>query len=391
MQEFKASDSTIRRIWKNMQSQIKQGLCPFDDLAPKLTTRGRKRVMDTPEFRRRFKAVPKDQRMTIRQAVESTGIPYNIIKKMMKKKVAKKKASRVKPYLTPVHRYLRLKWCLGRTERLLGAGRSRRMGGGVRILTGWNVYHVDEKNFELTRRTQKSICLDDESPMKRHVVHKSHIPKLMFLACTTRPNRHPVTDELITGAVAIFPFIEEVEAKSSSHNRPAGTLEIKPRSVNAETYIDAMINFVLPKIKRHWKKQGQTRKDLLIIQEDNASPHKLGSDPRWIENIKKWNIKLISQPAQSPDLNKLDLGAFASMQSLTWNKGMRDLSDLVFEVTMIFLRYDNDKLLDLDLTHQNVIKHVILNKGKHDTVPHMHKQKLKKAGELPEYLTMTEE
>ncbi|CAM9858752.1 unnamed protein product, partial [Heterosigma akashiwo] len=171
---------------------------------------------------------------------------------MMSKKVAKKKASRVKPYLTPTHRYLRLKWCLGLAERLLGAGRSRRMGGGVRFLTGWIVYHVDEKNFELTRKTQKPICLDDESPMKRHIVHKSHIPKLMFLACTTRPNKHPVSNELISGAVAIHPFIEEVEAKVSSHNLPAGTLEIKPKSGNAEAYIDAMVNIVLPKIKSPW-------------------------------------------------------------------------------------------------------------------------------------------
>ena len=44
-----------------------------------------------------------------------------------------------------------------------------------------------------------------------------------------------------------------------------------------------------------------------------------------IAAIEGWNIKLPSQPPQSPDLNKTNLGLFRSLQALTWYDDYNDL------------------------------------------------------------------
>ncbi|CAN0082466.1 unnamed protein product, partial [Heterosigma akashiwo] len=191
----------------------------------------------------------------------------------------------------------------------------------------------------------------------------------------------------IRGQIAMHAFTAMTAAKVSSHRRPAGTLELKPINVNKDVYLEAMINQILPSIKEHWLKMGKKQTDRLYIQEDNASPHKLRKDPRWVEAVRGWNIRLLPQPPQSPDLNKNDLGFFHSLQTLCWYNDYKSIDELEMKVLLEFNRYDTDnnhqKLRDLELTHQLVMKEILLTKGQVVSIPHIHKQKLRKAGKLP--------
>jgi hypothetical protein len=64
------------------------------------------------------------------------------------------------------------------------------------------------------------------------------------------------------------------------------------------------------------------------------------------------DIQLINQPANSPDLNVLDLGFFASLQSKAYEKISRNLDELIRNVKNEFNNYDPDTLNRVFLTLQ---------------------------------------
>ncbi|CAM9939939.1 unnamed protein product, partial [Pylaiella littoralis] len=61
-----------------------------------------------------------------------------------------------------------------------------------------------------------------------------------------------------------------------------------------------------------------TRYNPIFLQQDNARPHLINNDPDLLEACSSdgFDIRLINQPPNSPDTNILDLGFFASIQSL---------------------------------------------------------------------------
>ena len=80
-----------------------------------------------------------------------------------------------------------------------------------------------------------------------------------------------------------------------------------------------LIGKVLKAIVRRWPRElrGQT----IYIQQDNAPSHVPEDDEEFARAVAHTglDIRLVNQPANSPDLNILDLGFFASLQSLTYD------------------------------------------------------------------------
>ena len=77
-----------------------------------------------------------------------------------------------------------------------------------------------------------------------------------------------------------------------------------------------MINFLLPAIRARWP--AAQRGMPIYIQQDNAKTHIPVDDPEFVAAAQTggWDIRLTCQPPNSPDLNILDLGFFAALQSL---------------------------------------------------------------------------
>lgn len=77
-----------------------------------------------------------------------------------------------------------------------------------------------------------------------------------------------------------------------------------------------LINKVIPAIKSKWP--AHEKHMVIRIQQDNASPHVEANDAEVLAAGREdgWRIIIDCQPAQSPDLNVLDLGYFNSIQSL---------------------------------------------------------------------------
>lgn len=137
--------------------------------------------------------------------------------------------------------------------------------------------------------------------------HKSHIQMIMFLSAVSTPRVMP-DGSFCDGKVGLFPFIELQPAVRNSARRPAGTMEIKPVAVTAAAYREMMTKpgGVFDKIK---EKFASAQHEVTTIQHDGAPAHtgegnELALMVAGLQD--DWNITFVTQPAQSPDLNKND-------------------------------------------------------------------------------------
>jgi len=100
------------------------------------------------------------------------------------------------------------------------------------------------------------------------------------------------------------------------------------------------------------------------------------------------NPSSLKWPANSPDLNVLDLGFFASLQSLTYERISRHLDELIQNVQNEFNNYDPDTLNRVFLTLQGCLIEVMKDGGGNRyKIPHIHKGRLEALGMLPKSLS----
>ena len=127
-------------------------------------------------------------------------------------------------------------------------------------------------------------------------------------------------DVIFDEKIGMWPFIRQEPAKRSSKNRRRGELETKPIQSITKDHMRAMlITNVIPTIRAKWP--SMLSKDI-IIQQDNAKPHIAPNDKDFVDEATKdgFNIQLVQQPPNSPDMNVLDLGFFRSIQALQFQK-----------------------------------------------------------------------
>ncbi|KAK9697940.1 hypothetical protein RND81_08G071200 [Saponaria officinalis] len=168
----------------------------------------------------------------------------------------------------------------------------------------------------MTRTTTKFYMLPNEPRPHRACQSKRFISKIMFMEAVARPRYDKDGVVLFDGKIGIFPFIYEAEALRSSKNREKGTLEVKPiESITKEIIKQCLIEKVIPAIKAKWPLDASRR---IYIQKDNAKPHISPQDLDFLNVVKSdgFDIDLVCQPPNSPDLNILDLGFFRSIQTL---------------------------------------------------------------------------
>ncbi|CAM9606331.1 unnamed protein product [Pylaiella littoralis] len=84
-------------------------------------------------------------------------------------------------------------------------------------------------------------------------------------------------------------------------------------TIDAEWYKDWYIEQLLPVVK---KKMPWLRSKRVLVQQDGAGPHTGKNNPEILNSAgmgRGWMVDLVTQPAQSPDLNVYDLGFFSSL------------------------------------------------------------------------------
>jgi hypothetical protein len=126
------------------------------------------------------------------------------------------------------------------------------------------------------------------------------------------------------------------------------------------------------------------------ILQDNAPSHVLVDDAEFAAAIAQTglDIRLINQPANSPNLNVLDLGFFASLQSVANERISRNLDELIQNIKNEFDNYHPDTLNRVFLTLQGCLIEVMKDRGGNRyKIPHMDKARLEALGMLPKSLS----
>jgi len=146
----------------------------------------------------------------------------------------------------------------------------------------------------------------------------------------------------------IHGHLKQLKAKEINIRIKPLLTETHKRNIDGEYYIDLMIGpgGVVDKIKEklHWKQDIP-----LFIQQDGASPHTKGGNFELIAQAGHqggWNISLVTQPAQSPDLNILDLSFFHALKSRASKvkNRARNIDELITNITAEYDVYDRHTL-----------------------------------------------
>ena len=243
--------------------------------------------------------------------------------------------------------------------------------------------HIDEKWFFLSKTKRNYYLLAEEPIPDWKCKSKRYIDKVMFMAAVARPRWIAHSKKWFDGLIGIWPYVKKEPALRNSKNRAKGTLVTKNiQSVNNQQHQIMMEQNVIPAIKEKWPDGHKT----IYIQQDNAKPHSASCDNKLQESALEdgWDIQLKRQPPNSPDLNVLDLGFFASIQSLQHQDSPSNIDELIESVQKAFASQKREAADNIFLSLQQAMTGVLTVRGDNTyKLNHMGKDKLRRAGLLP--------
>jgi hypothetical protein len=238
------------------------------------------------------------------------------------------------------------------------------------------------KNVFFTEEQLNLYLVPGKAGPERSIRHKGHILKVMFFAAIARPRYNAAGECTFDGKIGMWPFVEQVAARRASVHHPAGTIETKPVNVTTRIYRQFMIEKVLPAIKPKWP----DRNHQIIIQQDGATSHISEDDAAFVELAiaDNWQIRLHTQPAQSPDTNTLHLAFFRALQSAQWDHGFAiDIDGLIMQVSRAYNEFFSRKIDFGFLTLQSYLDEIHVSNGNNTyKIPHMGKATFLQAGVL---------
>ncbi|XP_065877171.1 uncharacterized protein [Euphorbia lathyris] len=368
--QFSTSVRTIQRIWK--QSKVN------GDVSLKMKGNcGRKRMhIDLTKI----KEIQLHKRTTLASLASSLKVSKSTCHKLLKDGAIRRHTNAIKPFLKDENKISRLQFCIS----MFGSSIPHDP-----IFKGmYNMVHIDEKWFLISKRSGKYYLLPDEEEPIRSCKSKNFIGKVMFLAAVARPRFDENGNVIFSGKIGLFPLVTQEPAKRTSANRVAGTMETKPiTSVNRQVIRRYLIDKVLPAIREKWPREDL--RNPIYIQQDNARTHINSNDDEFCIAAKQdgCDIRLMCQPPNSPDLNILDLGFFNAIQALQQQERSDNIDELIGAVIKCFEDFSpvksNHIFLSLQLCMIEIMKAKGSNKYK---IPHINKVMLERQGNLPTQL-----
>jgi DNA-binding transcriptional regulator YhcF (GntR family) len=354
-----------------------------------------------------IKALPLKQRMTVRHTAGSVGVPVSTIQRMLRppapkpakiivpaaleddddnftaSKLLVRHSSNIHPTLTADNKMMRFLYCLEQINPATMGLRHPKFFGQ------FDKVHIDEKWFHLCRDGERYILAPDEQIPVRHTKHKGYILKVMFLCAKARPRWDPTKREMWDGKLGIWPIGAYTIAKRTSKNRPAGTQEWKNDTVDREAYKEMLKEKVIQSIIEKWPAAEWSDDSVVIkIQQDGAGGHCKEDDEEIAEYIQSIHledkVKLYTQPANSPDLNILDLGLFNAIQAAYYRTSPRNQVQLIEMVEKTYKEFSLKTINRVWLSLMCCFNEIIEMNGDNDyKVPHMGKARLERLNLLP--------
>ena len=337
-ENFRVAPRQASRVYKSIRKKVIQYLDDHDEPSNTILlpddifkdgngNRGAKKKWCRDKVVEDVKKVPLRDRGNVERLSRQLGIPVTTVRRMKKQEgILRSYRSSIKPKLTEENIEWRLDYAWSKVDDDCFAGGMDLRGPSLYYQKMYNDIHVDEKWFYLIKEGRKFILTWDEEEPYITQQHKGTIPKVMFLCALARPRYITEQRRMFDGKIGIWPIGHMKPAARSSVNRPAGTLEWESVKVDRDEYRDMMICKVLPAIIEKWPTCVYTGPPI-TIQQDGARPHfrvvdGVCLDKPWNDAVKEYGlegqINVITQPANSPDLNVNDLGFFNSLQTYYW-------------------------------------------------------------------------
>lgn len=321
---------------------------------------GRPTLLTTAEWDRVLGAKEVNERRNLRRWAMAAGVPTSTLHSWVTKMEVKKQMQWLRPSLNDAQKLARLKYVVGQVVDIDARHpKFKSLKGRA---------YIDEKWFYLMQNGKGVWAAPgEEAPVPRTVRHKSHIPKAMFIVMVTLPD-HELN---FSGKVAMHCCTEMVEAARASKNRGRGDLEEKDVPVTAEYYRHVMKTYMVPSFKK-CVREARLGGAKLVVQHDGAKPHTgKGNNEYWPVMLQtlcpNLAVEVVTQPAQSPDLNVLDMGFFNSLQCLADETDPDSLSDLLSNVEDIFWEeYPAETLMQVFNTQYDVYNAILAKEGGND-------------------------
>ena len=375
--------STITNLWKSYRADNVQDNIHTVTGIKIVPLQGRPPKYFRDDILRAIKMIPMNHRTTIRGLAGILGIPHTTVHQMIQEdKHLRAHTCSLKPTLTPENCIARVDYCLAHRKELLD---------NEYFKDGSDTIFLDEKIFEIDKRSTRTYLLEDEEALYKTVKNKNYLPGMMYMAIITKPRYDTHKKEWFNGKIRIYPVAERVTAKRSSKHRPKGTYEWKLLTMTKKLYAKMLVDKVLPRINSCWPRWYDTAGNLVLqnvyIQQDNARPHITPEEFEYLTkdimtpDIKIW---LQFQPSNSPDLNVLDLALFRSMAKMTWKTKTKNLEELHAKVTAMWRLYPTYLIEKSYLTWMSVMNCILeADGGNFFKLPHMAKEKMRRMQILP--------
>ncbi|KAK9706156.1 hypothetical protein RND81_07G107700 [Saponaria officinalis] len=378
--------NTISTIWaRAKKSQLNGSL---DVKSKRYGNKNRKRILPDLDY---IKTLKFSERSTIEKISLKVKVSVGTVHSWVVDGLLKPHSSPLHPLLTDLNKVNRHKFCLNSISVFQTVNQVNQTDSRLKFTDMSQTVHIDEKWFYLTRTNQRYRVVDGEELPYRSCKSKRYITKVMFMCAVSRPVYGLEGELLFDEKIGIIPFTCKQAAKRSSKNRAAGTLETKSIDSITKPVTKALfIEKIIPSIMAKWPSTSDKR---IYIQKDNAKPHITNNDPdfRKVATEDGFDIQLVFQPPNSPDLNTNDLGFFRAIQSLQSEISATNVEQLVAAVDKAFTEYIPMKLNKIFLTLQTVMIEIMKAKGHNNfSIPHMNKDRLLADGRLPTNLTVDE-
>ncbi|KAL4346841.1 hypothetical protein GQ457_17G010120 [Hibiscus cannabinus] len=374
---FLVSRKTVTRLWKQAKTFMEQGRVFDVGILHQLRNRSKKRIsMDLDHILE----IPLRKQTNIRSMAKALDVSKSTLHRRIKEGLIKPHTNAMKPYLTDANKRARVHFCLTMLE-------SGTLNTNPLFIGMFNIVHIDEKWFYLSKTSKKYYLHPDEIEPYRTCKSKRFTTKMKFLAAMARPHFDATFNCVFSRKIGIFPFVFKEPARHNSKNRQVGTLETKPiLSVTKDVTRSCLIDKVLPAIRAKWTSYSDKT---IFIQQDNAKPHIGVDDEEFLQaaSVDDFNFHPFFQPPNNHDLNVLDLGYFRAIQSLQHEESDTTIDELVNAVEKSFDELAPESLNNVFLSLQSCMIEIMKIKGGNNYIlPHMSKQSLERNGELPSQL-----
>lgn len=326
---FGVSSKTATRIWKRALNRP-PGVSVLEALKKKYKKNCGRRPISQELLSEKLSIVPLLRRSTLRSCAVATGLAVSTLHNAFKRGVLTRYRSYAKPSLLEKNKLERMQFCFSHIRRNLPTLPFEDMH---------NIIHIDEKWFYFTRVKNSFYLTPEEELPYRATKSKRYITKVMFLAAVARPRYNYTTRKYWDGKLGIWPIVHKVAAQRTSRNRSAGTMETKSLNLNGEVFTQYVIEHVIPAIKEKWPGR---RKSQILIQQDNAKPHR---------------------------------------QSLQAQECAVNIDELIQAVVKSYNDIDPTSLEDNFITLQSVMREILAHDGGNDfKIPHLDKKGNRRRG-----------